>query len=402
MDPVALAALSRAKRNRSEIFQSRLHEFEFITRFQPGHGFAFGGGTGTVTESATSPLFGDQCIEFTRAGGGATPSVYKTGLSLDLTQNTLAVWIRRSNNSGGVNVFASDASLENYYYWNAGGITPVLGAGEWDYYLLSIQSAFSVTGSPNRAKIERLHFTGNIASDSAPNYLGAVALVKNSVRYPNGVVSITFDDSLDDAYFAARPIMDAFGYGGTGYFIASRLGSAGVPTLTELHRMENLHGWEVAGHAYAQHVDWTTLAAGDLNTELTSLRSWLVDNGFRGQDHLAYPFGARNEGTKTAVRDAGFYSARVVSNGERNALPPEPARLHELNAWDGNNPIATNLGRLDGVADAKSWGVFMFHTLDRGDLTSADFTTFLERIDSLGLAVAPVGDVLGTWSRLAP
>lgn len=401
MDPVALAALSRARRNRSELFRSRLHEFEFITRFQAGHGFTFGTGTGTATESTTSPLFGSQSIEFTRAGGGNSPAVFKTGMSIDLSRHTLAVWVRREA-GGGVNIYAGDNALANYYYWNAGGATPVLGVGEWDYYLLPMQGA-SVVGSPDRANVTRLHFSGNIsASNEGAVYLGAVALVKNSVRYPNGVVSITFDDSQDDAWAVARPIMDTFGYGGTGYFIVSSLGSAGTPTLAQLHRMENLHGWEIAGHAYAQHVDWTTLTAGELETELTSLRSWLVDNDFRGQDHLAYPFGARNEAVKTAVRDAGFYSARVVTNGERNALPPEPARLHELNAWDGNEPLATTLARLDGVAANQGWGVFMFHTLDRGNLTSADFTAILERIDSLGLAVAPVGDVLGTWSNRKP
>lgn len=383
---------------------TQYHHFDFITKFEVGHGFVLGTGAGTtVTEEIGSPFGSDSTvIKFTRETTGNSTPLWKSNLSIDLTDKMLVVWVRRTTDTGALNVYAGDNALSSYYYWNAGRTTPRTGSGGWDYYVLPMSNA-GVTGSITPTTVTRLHFTGNVGADLAPVYLGGIALTPTSRRYPNGVVSITFDDSLDNAFGIAKPIMDTFGYGGTGYFLPYTLGGAGVPTLAELHAMEDTSGWEIAGHSFTQHTDMTTLTPTQLEVEVTGLRGWLMDNGFRGHHHLAYPFGAHNATVRAAVGAAGFKTARTVTNGERVALPPEPARLLQLNAFTwgaGYTTVQAVTDRLDRAKAGKGWAVLLFHTLgDAGgdEVSVTDFTAILEHIDSIGMAVAPVGDVMGTW-----
>lgn len=387
--------------NPLNVLPAPAHEFTFITQFQPGHGFNLSPGSANPSsESSDDPAFGAQSIKFVRdSTPGNTSACWKSGFALNLTDKNLAVWIRRPTNSGALNVYAGDAGLANYYYWNAGGTTPIAGIGAWEYFILPF-SAASVTGSPNRANIARLHFTGNVGADLAPVYLGAVATTPIDARYPNGVVSITFDDSLDDAYAIARPLMSARGFGGTGYVLPYTQDGAGVPTMAQLHEMEDVYGWEIAGHSFSQHTDLTTLTLEQAEYELREMRKWLTQNGFRGEQHFAYPYGARNEAVKAIARKY-FQTARVVTNSERNALLPESARLHELNCYTWGNPssVAQFKGYLDKTKSAKSWAVMLFHTLGSGtdDITEAEFTELLDYMTTIGIAVEPVGKVMGNW-----
>jgi peptidoglycan/xylan/chitin deacetylase (PgdA/CDA1 family) len=223
-----------------------------------------------------------------------------------------------------------------------------------------------------------------------------------AARYPRGVVSITFDDDLGDAYHRARPLMDGFGWGGTGYLLAHTVGE--VLTLEQLHRLEDEHGWEIAGHGFARHDDLSTLAPAEVEAELRGTRAWLDEHGFRGRHHFAYPYSG-NDRTVRALAARYFETARVVAGGGGTDLPPEPGRRHRLGAFTwgaGFTTVPALAHQLDRTRAAGGWAILVFHGLDRSDrfsIASEEFRAILAHIEALGMDVAPVGAVLGTWDR---
>lgn len=228
----------------------------------------------------------------------------------------------------------------------------------------------------------------------------ARAATAEAARFPRGVVSITFDDDLGDAFHVARPLMDAYGWGGTGYVLAFTVGE--VLTLEQLHRLEDVHGWEIAGHGFARHDDLATLAPAEVEAEFRGMRAWLTDHGFRGRHHFAYPFSGHDRAVR-ALAARYFDTARVVAGGAGTDLPPEPARRHRLGSFTwgaGFTSVASVTDQLDRTRAAAGWAILVFHNLDRGDrfsIASAEFQAILAHIDALGMAVAPVGAVVGTW-----
>jgi peptidoglycan/xylan/chitin deacetylase (PgdA/CDA1 family) len=318
-------------------------------------------------------------------------------IDLDLRDKMLVVWMRCPPGSGGLNVYAGNSGLSEYYYWHA---VPVRG-DEWEYAVLPFSAAVP-TGTPDRARIERLHITAGVqgAGVNVPYYLGGVATTPNLDAYPNGAVSITFDDSLDDAWAIGRPLMDEFGYGGTGYFLPYALGDRGTPTIAQLHRMEDIHQWEIAGHGYAQHTDLTTMSEADVEYEVRNMRKWLVNQGFRGRDHFAYPYGAHSPMVRDVV-GRYFQTARAVVHPERLPLRPAPARLHQLAAytWSERSTLTEVRSVVDAVKSARSWGILLFHTIDRGgDISSEAFVEVMAYLHANELAVEPVGKVMQTWA----
>lgn len=219
--------------------------------------------------------------------------------------------------------------------------------------------------------------------------------------FANGVVSITFDDDLVDAYTKARPLMDGYGWGGTGYVLAYTVGPH--LTLEDLHRLEHTHGWEVAGHGFARHVDLTTLTPSDLDSEIRSTRQWLEKHNFRGQRHFAYPYSRHSRRVRTVVARY-FDTARVVTGGAGNLLPPEASRRTRLGAFTwgaGYSSTDMLVQQLERARTTASWAILVFHTIDGSgaySISSAEFAALLTHIDRLHLAVAPVGDVMRAFN----
>ena len=136
--------------------------------------------------------------------------------------------------------------------------------------------------------LERVALTLFRPSRPVTRLLGAVTTPADLWPFLRGVVSITFDDDLGDAHDTAPPMMDAYGWGCMGYVL---IPSVGVRlTLEQMHRMENAHGWKIAGYGFSRQVDLTALSAAEIDAELGGIRRWLVDNGFKGYERFAYPY----------------------------------------------------------------------------------------------------------------
>ena len=133
-------------------------------------------------------------------------------------------------------------------------------------------------------------------------------------------VMLTFDDGWTDDYYKALPIMQANHQNGTAFIITGEVASASGRTGIEYMNLSQLKalysaGWDLSSHTVT-HPDLTTLSATSLNSELVKSKAWLNNSGFtKASRFLAYPYGAYNSNVETAVKNAGYISARTVEYG---------------------------------------------------------------------------------------
>ncbi len=133
-------------------------------------------------------------------------------------------------------------------------------------------------------------------------------------------VMITFDDGWTDDYYKALPIMQANHQNGTAFIITGEVASASGGTGIEYMNLSQLKalysaGWDLSSHTVT-HPDLTTLSATSLNSELVNSKAWLNNSGFtKASRFLAYPYGAYNSNVETAIKNAGYISARTVNYG---------------------------------------------------------------------------------------
>jgi hypothetical protein len=414
-------------------------------QFQTGHGWTTNG-TGIASANLNDTTSGDYCrgtqaVTVTTTGTGGQANVRKlAGTVPDLTGKAIRIILKVEDithlRAGGVNLFVGTSGLGNTFKWRlnmADATSMLVTSGDWVVLtanwanLDSAAGSFSIssTGVPSQTS----GFTDmqlQIVDDgSGPVtfHLQAIEIIPaTSATFPQGVVSVVFDDSYQSVYDLARPVMDALGYCGTLYTIAEAIGGSGNLTLDELNQMQDQSGWEVAGHAYtsaAHAARYPNLTAAQVDSDLRNLRAWLVTNGFRG-DSLAYPggnFEPTTDGVEVdAIAARYFSSGRTILNvieagtnyGNAESYPPPmPWRLRAVEPVTSiitGAPNVTNLlaagSTLDKVANNGGWLILVFHEIvtttptDTIQIEQSDFSTLMNGIASRNLPVMPAGDVL--------
>jgi len=195
---------------------------------------------------------------------------------------------------------------------------------------------------------------------------GSLAVVNPSLKpvsqwgFAQGIVSINFDDGLRSTYGNAIPILDAAHMKSTNYIITGRFNFpdyVGTPEVLSLQA----RGHEIGAHSRT-HVDLTQLGATQLQNEVKGSRSDLFSIGVQSVQTFAYPFGAYNDATMQAAKNAGFVAARSTNTGQnwwdinrfvlqRQNLG-EPVTLSQVQGW------------IDGAVASKTWLILLAHHVD--------------------------------------
>jgi peptidoglycan/xylan/chitin deacetylase (PgdA/CDA1 family) len=381
-----------------------------VTTFQAGHGWSVTGtgATSNLNDSSDFAL-GTQSLSATSSGAGDNTNITIAGAaSVDLTGQQIRLLLKVDNLDAldEMYLWAGDTGYTNYYVIPiySSGVSKTLLEGEWQWLEMNMTAAVVGAGSPDWSAVTTwlLRFADDTTS-TVTVHINAIGHAPDQTTYPNGVLSIAFDDSYASQYSIAAPIMDAHGFPGCAFTLVDALSSsASYMTLAQLRELREWHGWEIAGHSYASashNTRWTNLDPSDLADELRSLKMWLVSNGFGGDaDYVAYPGGEFDLDTERAVARY-FSAARTIAASPYQPLPA--VNPHRLRAKTVANTTATALltGMIDTAYAGGSWLILVFHNIaavasEATDYATADFTTVVDYAATVGIPVRTIGEVL--------
>ena len=413
--------------------------------FQSGHGWtAGGGGTGSSNVNDTSTFIrGTQCASVTTAANGVQSNISNTAVSppsLAGKMIRLVFKVDSVTHLSHMAFYLGTSNFSNFFQWtfhthsSTAGQQNWVQSGEWVTVDLQWDSVSTASGSFSLSShgvpsVQTGFTCMRVAAydDGAAAitwHLQAVEIVADTTAtFPGGVVSVTFDDSYQNVFTYGRPAMDTYGYRGTLFtiqdLVAASNGSTYL-TVSQLQQLASASGWDVQGHAYtdANHAaGYNTLTALQVQDEMRYLRAWMLSNGFAG-DIFAYPhgwFGNTSDNVPIEQIAQQYWGAArciVEEVSEVGPAAPMPFRLRSITGInDGTalggttvaNLIATG-GPLDKCAANGSWLILTFHQIITGTpsdstmCTQTGFTSVMSAINSLGIPVLPVADVIRYYS----
>lgn len=379
-----------------------------LESFQAGHGWTNLSSTAaTVMDDTTDFALGTQSLKFTTKTDNTAASVRKTGVNYDLTGKQVVLWVKVTGvaNITELLLYAGDAALTNNYSWtiaDAGGVEQhVFREGQWQPLVLSFADG-QATGTPNRAAIATLQVRARATTgNSVTVNLGGLGVTAEPKAFPNGVISFTCDDSYASQFNIMRPALDKYGWSATAYTIVDVIGTSGFMTLDQLKTLEQSSGWEIAGHAFTSQMHLDGYGSGSsmaaIESDIRSLRKWLLDNKFKGADHLAYPRGYFTADSQQ-VMGQYFATGRTVTNRLSETLrPSDRMRLRSLSVTN-TIPLTTAKKLVDNVKAGKGWGIITIHDLIAtptvgAQWATADFIALLDYIKAAGIPVLNVSEV---------
>ena len=382
---------------------------KMVTAMQVGHGWTNISGTANLNDT-TDFCLGTQSAKITTLGTGVGTSFDKTGLALDMTGKSFVLWLKVDDLSklNYMSVYVGDANLANY--WNGQIINvaayresqSAVRSGEWTKYIIPFSDLATKFGTPDRANIARIRvtFVDTNTGTGATVRMNGFGLVDETPLYPNGVISLTFDDNSISQYTKGRPKLDQYGYAGTLYPIISSVGAgAGNMTLAQMRALQDLNGWDFGAHASSIAVHGTgvhNFTEAQLVAEFESIRAWMRDNGFRGESY-AWPL-TDSSTLAEKVASRYFRSARGGFSRTHETLPPSnPFRLRSTGAHGIS--LAQMKAEVDLAKSGKAWVVFTIHDIvetkvNTVDVLRTDFEALIDYINQQGVAVRTVSQVL--------
>ncbi len=395
---------------------------QILTTLQSGHGWSNNAGSTLATDTSDYVL-GSQSVRITTGGTGAQANLSRAGMSsFDATGKALRLRFKVTDvtRMAEIGCFLGSSNFASNYKFSiqVTGASKFIQSGEWCTVTLSFHDA-AVTGTPDRAALTdaRLYvIDDNTGNPVVVNWQSFELVPDGSATWPNGVISITFDDSYASQWTLGKKTLDAYGYPATAYSISDYIGNAGRLTLAQLQAMQDRCGWEIAAHAStgANHsTSYTGLTAEALEADIREQHAWLLERGLRGADGTAYPlgqFGLTADGLPTVdVVRAHWGYARTTHSRTKETFPPADRwRLRAISAIStfagGYTPATlttTTTGDIDKCKANKSWLILVFHDiLAAGPLTAttqclaSDFDAIVAAINAAGVPVRTVADVL--------
>lgn len=390
-------------------------EAKVVTNFDAGHGWTVqsaGGGNSNLNDT-TDFAFGTQSLRLTTGGAGASVIVQNLAVPAIPADRMFRLWVKIDNPDtiNRIRLFAaSDTGFANYYsletFISSAGIPEIqrpFKAGEWVPIALPWSTA-TVTGTPDRNNLTALRLLINDRNTVATIRLGRIEHVPYPAPlFPNGVVSLTYDDSFAAHYTVARPHLDKYGYAGVLFPILDRLDHPGYLTTAQVDRLAFNHGWEIGAHAttYDKHVQSVTgMTSAERIAEFRALRSWQQSRGYAAST-FAYPNGTVTAAVEPDLRQ--FFGVGRLALGRFSATgademqnPSLPTRIYGQNC--GNLTVAQITAEIDRAITNKTWLVLVFHNLpttkaEANDFAAADHAAVVDYLNTSGVAVRTMDQV---------
>lgn len=393
-----------------------------LTNMQTGHGWTQTG-TGTAgLNDTTDFLSGSQSAWVQSGGGGVQCNLRKYASALgDTTGKALRFRVKvddLTHLSELTLIVGKNTIADSYKFsWQVNG-NAFLTSGDWCTVTLSWANATVDSGTPLRTDPTDVAF--QVFDDNTTNavkmHVQSLEVIPGGMTaFPNGLISICFDDAFAGPKTLGYAKLDSYGYPATNFIIQDYLGTGGRLTVQDLKNRCDRYGWEIASHASlgANHaLSQTGMTAAQLDADLRVQRGVLEGIGFRGASGYAYPLGQFGKTTDAAstidITRKYFSYARTTHNRTTETLPPaDPYRLRaisSISSFAGGNSIAslttTTTGKIDKAKAEGAWLILVFHDITSGAATNTtecaqtDFNTVIDKINSAGMPVLTIEDAL--------
>jgi peptidoglycan/xylan/chitin deacetylase (PgdA/CDA1 family) len=233
-----------------------------------------------------------------------------------------------------------------------------------------------------------------------------VLLAGAGAAHADVIVSLTFDDGVDDQA-AAAPILAAHGMHATFFVNSGRVGHTHYLTLAQLRGLA-AGGNEIGGHT-AQHAHLTEVTPLERQRQICGDRAALLRDGFAVRS-FAYPFGGQDTATQQVVASCGYDSGRLSSgiigptgcNGcpVVNPIPPENAlAIRSVDSVESTTALEDVEQQVRAAAARGGWLPIVFHHVCDGcnpyGVAPAWYSAFLDFLATEpGVTVQTVGDVV--------
>jgi peptidoglycan/xylan/chitin deacetylase (PgdA/CDA1 family) len=361
--------------------QGKPNNMTMVTSFQSGHGYTQQGTAGSTNLNDTSNfVLGTQAVSTVTNGAGGVNLVRNTAVGpYDLTSKQIGMWVEVDDTTHLTQLILtvfSGGGTTNFqsfkYYSGPANNTAQLQGGLWTFMTINVGDLQTSGGSFDKTNVTGFQLRAvddNTGNTATIRYNGICLFDDPSSYFPSGVVSITFDDSFASQYTYGRAYMDKYGYPGVAYTICGNVNQAGWMTLTQLQRLRDQNGWEIAAHAstLANHnTRFTNLSAGDLELEFFNMQQWLVKNGFSGASHLALPGGQFNAAVLEKAKKY-FSSVRTIDGTTHETLRPSSIMniraVSSISSFAGGVTAANVNSLIDTAAANKQWLVLVFHDI---------------------------------------
>lgn len=391
----ATAAVQKPKRRPDNI--------TWITQFGTGHGWTSADAEINVNSTEVT-LGGSQGVKY----GPADPGTFKTLSSpnpispaINLTDKVLVIAVKALDNNGaGLEVWLANAAFSVYRIYYPDPLNYQAEDG-WTFLTIHPNANTGGTGTLDISMVERIRIRFSDPTGTHTEHFGAIGYAPVSTVYPNGVVTIDFDDNATGQFELARPLLIARNMPATIYAIGETADAKadGAMSVKDMHMLEDLYGWEIGAHARmsADHVSMQNLTDAQIADSVLRMRQWLTANKFKA-NCFAYP----NGGTDTRVRNEVrkyFSLGRKVSYTPLMMNVPMTSGHYTFGAAFSTT-AASITPLIDAAVARKGWLALGFHSIvagasANGNMGATDLATVLDYIQSKGMAVVTPSTLFG-------
>jgi peptidoglycan/xylan/chitin deacetylase (PgdA/CDA1 family) len=326
--------------------------------------------------------------------------------NLDLSDRIIRTWvyIDDTSNLGGL-AFILDTSsgLSASFYcttaylktgWNLIGLPNSLNFNDFDLWIKYAGWDDAYLSSVTAERIRVWSTTDNVnVSVTVDDWLAFAY----SELYPNGVVTLTFDDGYYTTYNMSMPMMDAYNYKGVSAIITNNVGASGYMDWSEIQALVD-DGWDVCSHG-VNHVYMTSQSLETMDYELSAsqeaLDGNLTDN--KGSRFWVEPYNDWNETVRTEVQK--YYHMACLGQSKLSTIPP--ADMYNVVRYATGNwtslKAVTDL--IDNATTYRTWLILNMHIITTGDtsqstyMSNSTFADILSYIQSSGIAVKTFSEV---------
>jgi peptidoglycan/xylan/chitin deacetylase (PgdA/CDA1 family) len=239
---------------------------------------------------------------------------------------------------------------------------------------------------------------------------GAAMLVPAAkAATPPLTVSLTFDDSVQDQYTNALPVLQQYGMHATFYVITGYIGvNSAYMTQLELQTIYN-DGNEIGGHTVL-HPYLTQMNTDEAKREICQSRDTLLSWGYP-VTNFAYPYSDYNSAVEGLAQQCGYNSGRLDENlvspascGDCDVTDTFPLPdMYAINTPDSvqdNWTLANLESVISNAESAGGWLPIVFHHVCESgcgsySTTPEIFSAFLAWLQSQNVSVKTVNQVIG-------